>query len=91
MNIFSAFNEDIRPRLPQTSRIRVPLDEIPEQRVFVYEYLKDDFLGMVKDRIPIRARKEVLKAALQGIAELHDRDIVHLGKPVTRHTGDSHN
>lgn len=80
MNIFSAFNEDIRPRFPQTSCIRIPQDEIPDQRVFVYEYLKDDFLEMVKDRIPMRARKEILKAALQGIAELHDRDIVHLGK-----------
>lgn len=39
---------------------------------------------MVKDQIPVRARKEVLKAALQGIAELHDRDIVHLGKPNDR-------
>jgi hypothetical protein len=81
VNILSAFNEDIRPRLPQTARIRVPLDEIPGQRVFVYEHLKDDFLGMVKDQIAVRARKEVLKAALQGTAELHDRDIVHLGKP----------
>jgi tRNA A-37 threonylcarbamoyl transferase component Bud32 len=81
VNIFSAFNEDIRSRLPQPARIRVPLDEIPEQRAFVYEYLRDDFLGMVKDRIPMRARKEILKATLQGIAELHDRDIVHLGKP----------
>ena len=58
MNIFPAFNEDIRPRLPQTSRIRVPLDEIPEQRVFVYEYLKDDFLEMVKDQIPCEPVKK---------------------------------
>ncbi len=28
----------------------------------------------------MRARKEILKASLIGIAELHDRDVVHLGK-----------
>ena len=81
VNIYSAFNEDIRSRLPQTPRIRVPLDEIPDQRIFVYEYLKDDFLDLVRNKISVRARKEILKTTLQGIAELHDRDIVHLGKP----------
>ena len=28
----------------------------------------------------MRARKQILKASLQGIAELHDREVVHLGK-----------
>lgn len=42
LNIFSAFNEKIRPRLPQTSRIRLPLDDIPDQRIFVYEYQDDE-------------------------------------------------
>ncbi|CBX98161.1 similar to calcium/calmodulin dependent protein kinase [Plenodomus lingam JN3] len=46
-NIFSAFNENIRPRLPQTCRIWLPLDTILNQRIFVYEYLDDDFLSLV--------------------------------------------
>lgn len=29
----------------------------------------------------MRARMEILKATLQGIADMHDRDIVHLGDP----------
>ena len=29
----------------------------------------------------MRARKEILKATLQGIADMHDHDIVHLGDP----------
>jgi hypothetical protein len=28
----------------------------------------------------MQARKKILKTSLQGIAELHDLDIVHLGK-----------
>ncbi|KAH9864673.1 hypothetical protein J1614_010608 [Plenodomus biglobosus] len=78
VNIFSAFNEDIRPRLPKSPRIRVPLDDIPDQRIFVYQYLKEDFLDLVRKPIPMYARKQILKAALQGIAEMHDQDIVHL-------------
>jgi len=29
----------------------------------------------------MRARKEILKVTLQGIADMHGRDIVHLGEP----------
>lgn len=78
--IFSNFNEDIRPRLPHTPRIRVPLDTIQDQRIFVYEYLRDDFLAIVRNQISLQARKEILNATFEGIAELHDCDIVHLGK-----------
>lgn len=28
----------------------------------------------------MQARKQILKASLRGIAELHSRDVVHLGK-----------
>jgi tRNA A-37 threonylcarbamoyl transferase component Bud32 len=64
--------------------MRLPLDTIPDQRIFVYEYLNDDFLSLVQNQIPVRARKEILKATLQGIADMHDRDIVHLGIPTIR-------
>ena len=47
----------------------------------MYKYLDDDFLSLVRNQIPLRARKEILKATLQGIADIHDRDIVHLGEP----------
>lgn len=80
-NIFSAFNENIRPRLPQTPRIRLPSDTIPNQCIFVYKYLDFDFLSLIQNQIPVRARKEILKATLQGIADIHDCDIVHLGEP----------
>lgn len=78
-NIYSQFREDIWPHLRETSHIRLPLDTIPGQRVLVYEYLDDDFLALVRRKLPLQARKQILKSALQGISELHDRDIVHLG------------
>jgi hypothetical protein len=39
------------------------------------------FQSLVRRQIPMRARKEILKATLQGIGDMHDRDIVHLGEP----------
>lgn len=77
--MFSNFNDIIRPRLREHVHLRLPVDTIPNQYIFVYKYLTDDFLSLVRKQIPMEARKQILKASLQGIAELHDRDIVHLG------------
>ncbi|KAM5502996.1 hypothetical protein McanMca71_004263 [Microsporum canis] len=76
--IFSSFNEDIRPRLRESPYLRLPYDTIPDQRTFVYKYMNDDLLGLIRKQIPMQARKQILKASLRGIAELHSHDIVHL-------------
>ena len=79
-DIFSNFNEKIAPQLRESPYIRLPWDTIPDQRIFVYKYLKDDFLSLVRKQTPMRAKKEILKASLRGLTELHDRQVVHLGK-----------
>ncbi|EAS29543.3 serine/threonine protein kinase [Coccidioides immitis RS] len=76
--IFSSLNEDIRPRLRESQFLRLPYDTISDQRIFVYKYMNDDILTLVRNQIPIQARKQILKATLRGIAELHSHDIVHL-------------
>ncbi|EUC38679.1 hypothetical protein COCCADRAFT_682 [Bipolaris zeicola 26-R-13] len=78
--MISGFNEEIRPRLPHTPRVRLPVDTIPDRPILVYEYLDKDLINQVQGQASLRARKEILKAILEGIADLHDRDIVHLGK-----------
>jgi hypothetical protein len=42
--------------------------------------MSDDLLTPMRNGISIKARKQILKASLKGIAELHSHDIVHLGK-----------
>jgi hypothetical protein len=86
-DIFDNFYEKIWPQLQQCSFIRLPCDIIPGQRIFVYKYLTSDFLNLVKEGLPPRARKQILKASLRGIAELHDRDVVHLGTPIALQLG----
>jgi hypothetical protein len=63
--------------LPQSRRVRLPLDTILDQRIFVYEYLDNTVLSLVRNQITLRAWKVFLKAALQGLADWHDHDIVH--------------
>ncbi|EGC48867.1 calcium/calmodulin dependent protein kinase [Histoplasma capsulatum var. duboisii H88] len=76
--IFSSFNEDIHPRFHESPFLRLPHDTIPDQQIFVYKYMDDDFLSLARKQISMQARKQILKASLQGIAELHSHDIVHL-------------
>jgi serine/threonine protein kinase len=59
--------------------LRLPIDTTPGRRTFVYDYLKDDFLHLVKTNLSMGASRQILKTTLKAIAELHSRDIVHLG------------
>lgn len=83
-SILSHFNERLWPRLCKdtSALLRLPFDTIPDQRIFVYKYLTDEFLCLVREQIPMQARRHILKVSLQAIAELHDRDIVHLGHTI---------
>ncbi|KAJ5064511.1 hypothetical protein PSV09DRAFT_2376529 [Bipolaris maydis] len=60
-NIFLSFNEDIRPRLPHTPRVRLPVDTIPDRPIL--------------DQVSLLARKKILKAILHGIVDVYDNDI----------------
>ncbi|EFR05123.1 serine/threonine protein kinase [Nannizzia gypsea CBS 118893] len=76
--IFSSFNEDIRPRLHESPYLRLPCDTIPNKRTFAYRYMDDDLLSLVRKQVSVQTRKQVLKAGLRGIADLHSHDVVHL-------------
>jgi serine/threonine protein kinase len=57
--------------------IRVSEDAVPEDSLFVYDYLQDHLLSFVQKDIPLPTTKRILRDALRGIAALHDRGIVH--------------
>ncbi|KAF7136832.1 hypothetical protein CNMCM5793_006402 [Aspergillus hiratsukae] len=77
-DIYTNFIEKIKPQLRESRYIRLPCDTIPDHRILVYRYLTDDFLRLVRKGIPMQTRKRILKTCLLGIAELHERHIVHL-------------
>lgn len=54
-------------------------DAIPEQSVIIYDYSTDHLLSLAQKEIPLLAMKRILRDTLRGIAELHDKNIVHAG------------
>jgi hypothetical protein len=78
--VFDHYNHEIQPNLLKSRFIRVPLDVIPEQRIFVFKYLDSDLLSLVRKGISDRNAKGILKDSLMGLAELHGRDVVHLSE-----------
>ncbi|EFE29951.1 uncharacterized protein ARB_03292 [Trichophyton benhamiae CBS 112371] len=60
------------------SYLRLPQDSMAERSMFVYRYLTADFLNLpVKKELPLDITKRVLRDALQGLAALHDNNIMH--------------
>lgn len=73
--------QDINRRLHGgTSHVRLTQDTIPEKSMFVFEYFADNLPHITQKDLLVEVLKRILKDALRGIAELHDRDIVHTGR-----------
>lgn len=47
--------------------------------MFVFEHFTGHLLTLAQKNLPLTVVKRILKDALTGLAELHDRDIVHTG------------
>src|SRR5690348_15366674 len=60
--------------------LRVLIDAVPQHLLFVYEHLADDLLRLGQRDLPALVRRRILRDALTGLAELHDRGIVHTGQ-----------
>lgn len=73
--IFDYFSEEVRPNLRDSPFIRLPVDTIPGQRIFVFEYLKENLLSLVKRGMSKQTAKNIPKDSLRGLVELHSQDI----------------
>jgi serine/threonine protein kinase len=69
--------KDMFDDLRSSPYIRVSEDAVPEDSLFVYNYLQDHLLSFVQKDVPLPITKQILRNALRGIATLHDRGIVH--------------
>ncbi|OJJ87487.1 uncharacterized protein ASPGLDRAFT_64598 [Aspergillus glaucus CBS 516.65] len=69
--------QSIDNRLRGANHVRLSQDTIPEKSMFVFEYFADHLLHLTQKDLPLEVIKRILRDALRGIAELHDRDIVH--------------
>ena len=75
-NDFKYFQDMFRD-LRTSPYVRVAVDEVPEQSIFVYNYLRESLLPFAQRDVSISMVKRVLRDSLRGIAALHERGIVH--------------
>ena len=75
-NDFKYFQDMFRD-LRTSPYVRVAVDEVPEQSIFVYNYLRESLLPFAQRDVSISMVKRVLRDSLRGIATLHERGIVH--------------
>ncbi|KAI9929823.1 hypothetical protein MW887_011628 [Aspergillus wentii] len=70
--------QDINNRLRgDVEHVRLAQDSIPDKSMFVFDYFTGHLFRLVQKDLPLDMTKRILKDALCGIVELHDRDIVH--------------
>lgn len=70
----------LQQSLASSSNLRAMIDAIPDQEILIYPYLACDLLRISQKQLSVDARKAILKNVLTGLAELHDRRMVHTGK-----------
>jgi serine/threonine protein kinase len=73
------FRLDIYQRLGNCPYVRGLEDTAPTHSIFIFKYLQENLLGLIQKNLPIAITKKILKDALQGLAAMHDKDIVHNG------------
>ncbi|KAI1744943.1 kinase-like domain-containing protein [Xylaria scruposa] len=80
----SLFEKDYNYSLPlqlrfnQSPYLRALRDTVPEQKMFVNEYLTDHLLNFAFKDIPLATQKRILRDTLRGLATLHSQNIAHL-------------
>ncbi|KFY75759.1 hypothetical protein V499_04264 [Pseudogymnoascus sp. VKM F-103] len=80
-NIFSTefeYQLDLQAPLRGCPNLRVVIDTVPEHLLFVYNYCTTHLLKLAeKDNLSDASRKRILRDTLAGIADLHERNILH--------------
>lgn len=73
------YQQDLQKPLASCPSLRTVIDTIPEFELFVYHFLAVDLLQISQRPLSTETRS-ILRSALIGLAELHDRGIVHTGE-----------
>jgi serine/threonine protein kinase len=72
---------ELKREFPETSRLRMHIDDSEAERVLVYEYFRDNLLSLVKNNpnMTIKARKWILRELGQALKEFHAKNWIHIG------------
>lgn len=59
------------------------MDSIPERHILVFPYLEKGLLHVDTAALSCVAKKVIIRNALAGLADLHDKHIIHTGQPLS--------
>ncbi|KAL1865946.1 hypothetical protein VTK73DRAFT_4952 [Phialemonium thermophilum] len=69
---------DLQGRIECCPHLRTAVDTVVEPELFVYPFLATDLLQLsTRPAFSDKSRRAALRCALTGLAELHDRSIIH--------------
>lgn len=73
------YQKSLQQPLSSCPNLRALRDTIPGDDMFVIDYLAEDLLSSSKRPLSDETRRDIVKRALTGLAELHERGILHTG------------
>ncbi|KAL4876478.1 kinase-like domain-containing protein [Aspergillus karnatakaensis] len=71
---------DLQKRLATCPNVRSVVDTVPDLELFIYPFLAGDLLRLTQTSLTREARVHILRCALHGLADMHERDVLHNGK-----------
>ncbi|KAK9578537.1 hypothetical protein V6Z92_009210 [Aspergillus fumigatus] len=71
---------NLQKSLATCPNVRGVVDTVKDLEMFIYPYLSGDLLRLSQRKLSEDTRRYILRCALQGLVDLHDRDILHNGK-----------
>jgi hypothetical protein len=71
---------ELQRSLSACSNVRSVIDTIKELEIFIYPFLSGELLRLSQKDLSKETRKHILRSALQGLADMHNRNILHNGK-----------
>jgi len=75
------YQQELQKPLASCPNLRTVADTIPDFELLVYHFLLADLLQLMQRGVfSAQARRRTLTSALTGLADLHERNIIHTGK-----------
>ncbi|KAI3322807.1 kinase-like protein [Xylariaceae sp. AK1471] len=71
------YQMELQKLVSSNPNVRTVVDTNQEFEIFIYPFLIDDLLHFSQRKLAMEARKDILRSALRGLADLHGRDILH--------------
>lgn len=75
------YQMELQRLVSSSSNVRTVVDTNQESEIFIYPFLSGDLLRFSQRELATGARKDLLRRALNGLADLHEQDILHNGIP----------